>query len=68
MKREEIALQILNGACAGDWKFDVPTGMKWDVVAALRAFQIADAFLDVAEGRVVMQKEEEKDESNSNSD
>jgi hypothetical protein len=56
-KREQIALQIMNGACAGDWKFDVPTGMKWDAVAALRSFEIADAFLDVAEGRIVLQKD-----------
>jgi len=62
-KREFVALQILNGACAGDWKFDVPTGMKWDTVAALRSFEIADAFLDVAEGRVVIQKEEPKVET-----
>ena len=55
-KREFIALQILNGACAGDWKFDVPTNMKWDTVAVLRAFEIADAFLDVTEGKVVMKK------------
>ena len=53
-KREYIALQILNGACAGDWKLDVPTGMKWETLASLRAFEIADAFIEVAEGRVIM--------------
>lgn len=62
-KREFIAIQILNGACAGDWKFDVPNGMKWDTVAALRSFEIADAFLDVAEGRVIIQKNEPKVET-----
>lgn len=45
-KREYVALQILMGACAGDWKFDIPQGMKWDEVAVLRSFQIADAFLN----------------------
>jgi hypothetical protein len=53
-KREQIALQILNGACAGDWKFDVPTGMKWDDIAIIRAFELADKFLEVAEGAVVI--------------
>jgi len=53
-KREYIALQILNGACAGDWKLDVPTGMKWETLASFRAFQIADAFIEVSEGRVIM--------------
>jgi hypothetical protein len=53
-KREYIALQIINGACAGDWKIDVPTGMKWENIIALRAFEIADAFIEVAEGRVVI--------------
>jgi hypothetical protein len=53
-KREFIALQIFNGACAGDWKFDVPTGMKWDDIAVIRAFELADAFLKVSEGIVVI--------------
>jgi hypothetical protein len=53
-KREHIALQILNGACAGDWKFDVPTGMKWDDIAVIRSFELADAFLRVVEGGVVI--------------
>ena len=63
MKRAEIALQILNGACAGDWKFDIPTGMKWETVAALRAFEIADAFIDVATGKITFNKEEPKVET-----
>jgi len=51
-KREYIALQILSGACAGDWKFDVPNGMKWEAVAALRSFDIADMFLNVSDNGV----------------
>ena len=53
-KREQVALQILNGACAGDWKFDVPTGMKWDDIAVIRSFELADAFLKISEGAVLI--------------
>jgi hypothetical protein len=45
-KRLQIATQILAGACAGDWKFDVPNGMKWDDVACIRAFELADKLID----------------------
>jgi hypothetical protein len=45
-KRLYVAIQILNGACAGDWKFDLPNGMKWDDVACIRAFELADKLIE----------------------
>ena len=52
-KREYVALQILNGACSGDWKFDLPNGISWGTAASLRAFELADDFLKVSEGKKV---------------
>ena len=53
-KREYIALQILNGACAGDWKFEIPEGLKWENVATSRAFEIADAFLAASQNNLTV--------------
>ena len=44
-ERLMIATQILNGICSADWKFDVPTGMKWDDVAVIRAYELADKLI-----------------------
>jgi hypothetical protein len=42
--RDEFAIRIMAGICAGDWKFD--TSVKsWDEVAVARAYEIADAML-----------------------
>jgi hypothetical protein len=42
--RDWFAVQVMNGMCGGDWKFD--TSVKsWDEVAAARAYQIADAMI-----------------------
>ena len=42
--RDEFAIQIMAGICAGDWKFD--TSIKtWDELAVSRAYQIADAMI-----------------------
>ena len=42
--RDWFAVQIMNGICAGDWKFDTST-KSWDEVAVARAYQIADAMI-----------------------
>ena len=62
-KREFIALQILNGACAGDWKFDIPQGLKWETVAAFRSFEIADEFLKASSGNIPIIRQEPKVET-----
>ena len=42
--RDEFAIQIMAGICAGDWKFD--TSVKsWDELAVARAYEIADAMI-----------------------
>lgn len=73
-KRELIALQILNGSCAGDWKFELAKNVKWEDVAVSRAFEIADAFLafgnveTVPEKKIkLVKKRSDKNEGNSNS-
>ena len=44
MSRDEFAVRIMAGICAGDWKFD--TSFKsWDEMAAKRAYEIADAMI-----------------------
>ena len=55
-KREQIALQILNGIVSADWKFEIPQNKTWDEMASLRAFDLADVFLDVSEGKIVKEK------------
>ena len=44
-ERLAIATQILNGICSADWKFDLPQGMKWDDVAVIRAYELADKLI-----------------------
>ena len=43
--RDEFAMRIMAGICAGDWKFDLSGGKKWDELAVARAYQIADAMI-----------------------
>ncbi|MEI6880738.1 MAG: hypothetical protein WCK82_05365 [Bacteroidota bacterium] len=46
--RDEFAIRIMAGMCAGDWKFD--TSVKnWDEVAAARAYEIADTMIKESE-------------------
>ena len=46
--RDEFAIRIMTGMCAGDWKFD--TSVKnWDEVASARAYEIADAMIKESE-------------------
>jgi hypothetical protein len=52
-KREQIALQILNGIVSADWKFEIPEGRTWDEISSLRAFDLADTFIGVSEGKVI---------------
>lgn len=40
-----IAAHILNGICAGDWKFDIKD-KTWDEVAIERALELADMLMD----------------------
>ena len=42
--RDEFAKSIMQGICAGDWKFDT-SEKPWDEVAVARAYEIADAML-----------------------
>ena len=42
--RDFFAAQIMNGICAGDWKFDT-SAKSWDEIAVRRAYDIADAML-----------------------
>ena len=49
MTRLEIAVQLLAGMCAGDWKFEIPEeGKTWDDVAIPRAFELADKMIRFA--------------------
>ena len=43
--RDDFAIQIMAGMCAGDWKFDLSDGKTWDEKAAQRAYEIADAMI-----------------------
>lgn len=47
--RDEFAIRIMAGMCAGDWKLQMPDGKSWDAVAARRAYEIADAMLEERE-------------------
>jgi hypothetical protein len=47
--RDEFAARIIQGMCAGDWKLDLSGGKTWDIVAAKRAYEIADAMLNERE-------------------
>jgi hypothetical protein len=47
--RDELASRIMAGICAGDWKFDLSDGKKWDEKAAQRAYEIADAMIKESE-------------------
>jgi hypothetical protein len=44
MTKLEIATSILQGMCAGDWKFDVKD-TTWDDVAVERALELADKLI-----------------------
>jgi hypothetical protein len=43
--RDWFAVQILNGICAGDWRFDIPDNKTWDEVAVSRAYGLADEMI-----------------------
>ena len=43
--RDEFAIRIMAGMCAGDWKLDLSDGKKWEEAASKRAYEIADAML-----------------------
>ena len=45
MTRLQIATQILQGMCAGDWKFDIKD-KTWDEVAVERALELADKLIN----------------------
>ena len=47
--RDEFAKSIMQGICAGDWKFDLSDGKSWDEKAAKRAYEIADAMIKESE-------------------
>jgi hypothetical protein len=49
MTRLEIATQILQGICAGDWKFDI-SEKTWDEIAVQRALELADKLLSKYHG------------------
>lgn len=40
-----IAAHILNGICAGDWKFDIKDS-SWDEVAVNRSLELAQMLMD----------------------
>ena len=48
-RRLRAATSILQGICAGDWKFDVKD-KTWDEVAVERALELADKLLDKYHG------------------
>lgn len=48
-RRLRVATSILQGICAGDWKFDVKD-KTWDEVAVERALELADKLLDKYHG------------------
>lgn len=43
--RDEFAIRIMAGICAGDWKLDLSDGKTWDKAASKRAYEIADAMI-----------------------
>jgi len=46
--RDFIAGNVLQGICAGDWKFDIKD-QTWDEIAAKRAYEIADIMIKARE-------------------
>jgi hypothetical protein len=44
-RRLRVATQVLQGICAGDWKFDIKD-KTWDDVAVDRALELADKLID----------------------
>jgi len=48
-QRDDFAIKIMAGICAGDWKFDLSNGKTWDEMASKRAYEIADAMLKESE-------------------
>jgi hypothetical protein len=53
-RRLLIATSILQGICAGDWKFDVQE-KNWDDVATERALELADKLLEKYHGYETIQ-------------
>jgi hypothetical protein len=47
--RLTVATQILNGICAGDWKFEITTANDWDQKAVDRAVYLADKLIAASE-------------------
>jgi len=48
-RRLFIATRILQGICAGDWKFDIQE-KNWDDLATTRALELADKLLEKYHG------------------
>ena len=48
-RRLLIATRVLQGICAGDWKFDIKD-KTWDDMATERALEIADKLLEKYHG------------------
>ena len=48
-RRLRVATQILQGICAGDWKFDIKD-KTWDEVAVERSLELADKLLEKYHG------------------
>jgi len=42
--RDYFASKILEGICAGDWKFEIKD-QTWDQIATKRAYEIADLMM-----------------------
>ena len=57
-----IATQILNGICAGDWKFPIATPNEWDQEAVNRAFYLADKMIAASEAPAKPAKKKKVDE------
>jgi len=60
--RLNVATQILNGICAGDWKFDITTPNEWDQKAVNRAFYLADKMIAASEAPTKPVKKKKDDE------
>jgi hypothetical protein len=45
--RDYFAAKVLNGICAGDWKFDLKDGeFTWVEIASKKSYKIADAMME----------------------
>lgn len=45
--RDEFAMAVLQGICAGDWKFDLKDGeFTWVQIATMKAYEIADEMME----------------------